>query len=59
MNKETIKMQGTGKDVFNLLVVYSPHIANYFGVDEEYLTFDQVLEYFDTFQKNEFGLIES
>jgi len=59
MNKETGTIQGTGKDIFDLLVIYSKQISNYFGVDEEDLTFSQILEYFDTFNKREFGLVIS
>lgn len=59
MSKGIVKIQGTGKDIFDLLVIYSKQISNYFEVDEEDLTFSQVLEYFDTFQQKEFGLVIS
>jgi hypothetical protein len=55
----SVKINCKCKDIFNLLVQYSDTIANYFGINEEDLTFSQVLEYFDTFQRDKVQLIES
>lgn len=51
-----IVLKATGKEIFNFLACESNKIAAYFNVDEEDLTFSQILDYYDSHKEITYAL---
>lgn len=48
MTDKKIVFQATGKEIFNFLACESQNIANYYHVDWKELTLEQVMDYYNS-----------